>query len=96
LLSVSQNTLNTKLIAGLTNVVKNLNPHEILNAGATDLRYFVPVGDLPAVLVMYNKALRWVFIVGIIMACLSAIGSFALEWKSVKDRDRPPRGEDDE
>lgn len=95
-ISVGQNVLNTKLVAGLTDVVKSLNPHDILNAGATDFRELVPAADLSAVLVQYNKALRWVFIVGVIMACLSALGSFALEWKSVKGKGGPPGKENDD
>ena len=36
--SVGQNVFDNKLIAGLTSVVKGLDPHTIVNTGATDLR----------------------------------------------------------
>jgi MFS family permease len=87
--SVGQNVFDNKLIAGVTSVVEGLNPHTIVNTGATDLRDAVPATGLYEVLVAYNEALRWVFIVGVIMACLSALGSFTLEWRSVKDEQGP-------
>jgi MFS family permease len=87
--SVGQNVLNSKLISELISIVKELNPQQIVNAGATSLRNIVPAADLHEVLVAYNEALRWVYIVGVIMACLSAIGSFTLEWRSVKGKQGP-------
>jgi hypothetical protein len=87
--SVGQNVFNTKLISGLTSISKDLDPHMIVNTGATALRNIVPAGDLPEVLVRYNEALKWVFIVAVIMASLSALGSFTLEWRSVKGKQGP-------
>jgi hypothetical protein len=87
--SVGQNVFNTKLISGLTSISKDLDPHMIFNTGATALRNIVPAGDLPEVLVRYNEALKWVFIVAVIMASLSALGSFTLEWRSVKGKQGP-------
>lgn len=89
--SVGQNVLSSKLFAGLPTVTPNLDAQTIANAGATGLRSAVPSADLPAVLVVYNEALKWVFVVGTVMACLSAIGSLCLEWKSVKEEEGPPK-----
>jgi MFS family permease len=93
--SVGQNVFDNKLISGLTSVVKGLDPHTIVNTGATDLRDAVPTTGLYEVLVAYNEALRWVFIVGVIMASLSALGSFTLEWRSVKDEQGPTSEDSD-
>jgi MFS family permease len=93
--SVGQNVFDNKLIAGLTSVVKGLDPHTIVNTGATDLRDAVPTTGLYEVLVAYNEALRWVFIVGVIMASLSALGSCTLEWRSVKDEQGPTSKDSD-
>jgi MFS family permease len=87
--SVGQNVFNTKLISGLTSISKDLDPYMIFNTGATALRNIVPAGDLPEVLVRYNEALKWVFIVAVIMASLSALVSFTLEWRSVKGKQGP-------
>ncbi|OJJ97023.1 hypothetical protein ASPACDRAFT_81137 [Aspergillus aculeatus ATCC 16872] len=94
--SVGENVFDHKLIAGLTHVLDDLDPETIINTGATDLRSIVPTKDLHAVLVEYNTALRWVFIVGTIMAALSALGACALEWKSVKGKQGGPGDEEDE
>ncbi|KAK2024182.1 major facilitator superfamily transporter [Colletotrichum zoysiae] len=94
--SVGQNVLNSKLIEGLTDAIKDLDPQTIVNTGATALRDVLPAADLPIVLVKYNEAIRWVFIVGAVTASLSALGSFTLEWKSVKgDEKSKPTGKDE-
>ncbi|KAJ5506982.1 hypothetical protein N7453_005939 [Penicillium expansum] len=93
--SVGENVFGQKLIAGLTRVIDDFDPETIVNTGATNLRSIVPAKDLPAVLFEYNAALHWVFIVGTIMAALSALGAFALEWKSVKGKQRGPGDEED-
>ncbi|GFF77751.1 putative HC-toxin efflux carrier TOXA [Aspergillus lentulus] len=91
--SVGQNVFDQKLIAGLTSVVDDLDPQTIVITGATNLRHIVPAVDLHEVLVQYNDTLRCVFIVRTIMSSLSALGSFALEWKAVKGKHG---GEDEE
>ncbi|KAG9240036.1 putative efflux pump antibiotic resistance protein [Calycina marina] len=88
--SVGQNVFNNKLIHGLATIANDVDPTTIIGAGATGFRTIVPTADLHKVLVVYNNALSWTFIVGVIMASLSALGSFTLEWKSVKDDDGPP------
>lgn len=95
IVSVGQNVLNTKLIDGITGIVDNLDRQKIIDAGATRLRDVVPAADMPAVLEKYNLALRWVYIVGTIMAALSALGSFTLEWRSVKNGKGPAAPEED-
>ncbi|WPH05121.1 MFS-type efflux pump MFS1 [Acrodontium crateriforme] len=90
--SVGQNVMDTHLISGLPQVVKDVNPLKILRTGATDLRNVVPKKDLPAVLQVYNSAIRQTFYVAVILGALSALGAFALEWKSVKDRSGPRNG----
>ena len=91
---VGQNVFNTKLISGLISISKDLDPHMIVNTGATALRNIVPAGDLPEVLMRYNEALKWAFIVAVIMASLSAFGSFTLECRSVKGKQGPIEEDD--
>ncbi|KAK4544705.1 hypothetical protein LTR36_003954 [Oleoguttula mirabilis] len=84
--SVSQNVFDSKLVSGLVSVVHGLSSQEIVNTGATDLRKIVPPQDLQPVLHVYNLAIRQVYVVGAVMACLAAFGAFALEWRSVKKK----------
>ncbi|KAJ5588578.1 MFS general substrate transporter [Penicillium hordei] len=93
--SVGENVFGQKTLAGLTRVIDDFDPETIVNTGATDLRRIVPVKDLHAVLVEYNSALHWVFIAGTFMAAFSALGAFALEWKSVKGKQGGPSDEED-
>ncbi|TVY85231.1 Rubrofusarin-specific efflux pump aurT [Lachnellula suecica] len=83
--SVGQNVLSTKLVAGLADL-PNLNSQVIINLGATDLRKYVGAQYLPRVLKVYNNALDDVFRVAMILACLSLAGGLLTEWKSVKGK----------
>ena len=44
----------------------------------------LPVDQRSAALVIYNEALRKVFVIGLVPSCLSVLGAVTLEWKSVK------------
>lgn len=82
--SVGENVLDSNLVAGIAAVVKGLSPSDVLQSGATGLRTTVPASELGAVLSVYNSALKRVFVVAVVVACLTSLGAFGLEWKSVK------------
>ena len=82
--SVGQNVFDSHLVSGLIGVVRDLNPEIIVNTGATDLRNIVPVKDLHEVLVVYNSALRQVFLVATAMGSVAILGGLLIEWRSVK------------
>ncbi|KAJ7667073.1 putative MFS multidrug transporter [Mycena rosella] len=83
--SVGQNVFTNKLVSGLAQV-PGVNSAIVLSAGATSLRNSVDAQILPAVLSVYNQALVSAYYVSVAMACLSLIGSLAIEWKSVKGK----------
>lgn len=64
--------------------IPGVNIRDILTAGATAFRQTVPQNSLPALLSIYNEALRQVFYSGVALAGVAFIASFFLEWKSVK------------
>jgi hypothetical protein len=85
-ISVGQNVLNNQLLARLGHL-EGFDPGHLKNNGATTLT------DLPdhvkaEVLDAYNEALRRVFQVALILACLSMVGAVFMEWRSVK-KDKP-------
>ena len=84
-MTVCQNLLENKLIAGLTGKIPNFDPASIANQGATSLRKLVPADKLPLVLDVYNDALQSVWYVALALACLILVGSLGFEWKSVKE-----------
>ncbi|KAJ6615515.1 MFS transporter [Mycena sp. CBHHK59/15] len=85
-ISVAQNIFTNKLVSGLVIHVPNINPSIVLSAGATSLQTAVDAQYLPAVLSVYNHALVSAYYVSIAMACLSAVGSLTIEWRSVKGK----------
>ncbi|KAJ7476922.1 DHA14-like major facilitator [Mycena galericulata] len=85
-ISVAQNVFTNKLVSGLVSSVPGVNPGIVLSTGATSLQSAVDPKFLPAVLTVYNQALITAFYVSIAMACLSLIGSLAMEWRSIKGK----------
>ncbi|KAJ7796748.1 major facilitator superfamily transporter [Mycena olivaceomarginata] len=82
--SIAQNVFENKLISGIRQDVPSLDPTIVLRAGATSLKDAVTPSLVGAVIHVYNKALVNVFYVGTAAACLSLVGTVAIEWKSVK------------
>lgn len=94
--SVGQNVLDTKLVSSLVKLVPGIEPTEIVNTGATDLRGIVPANELHGVLVAYNQAIRQPFIVACSVGCLAVFGAVLVRWQSVKSKHgagKPPSEE---
>lgn len=83
-ISVGQNILTSNLVSGITQIVEGVDPAMIVNTGATELRHLVPADQLPAVLEVYNHALRQVFLISAGLSSAAILGALGLEWKSVK------------
>jgi MFS family permease len=82
-LSVAQNVFNSKLTANLS-PLPGYNPGLLLSNGATSLIKHFPENVRSQALIGYNSALREVFRVGLILACLVILGAVCMEWKSVR------------
>ncbi|CAJ2508054.1 Uu.00g092400.m01.CDS01 [Anthostomella pinea] len=83
--SVGQNVLNNQLLQRLRGL-PGFEPSMIEQNGATTLSSTLPPDLLHPVLVQYNEALREVFRVGLILACLVIIGAVSMEFRSVKKK----------
>jgi hypothetical protein len=83
-ISVGQNILTSNLVSGITQIVEGVDPAMIVNTGATELRHLVRADQLPAVLEVYNHALRQVFLISAGLSATAILGALGLEWKSVK------------
>ncbi|CAM1507164.1 Fc.00g068050.m01.CDS01 [Cosmosporella sp. VM-42] len=85
LISVANNVLNDKLLHYIDDLnIPDVSGIEVINAGATGFRDVIPAEHVGKVVDVYNQALRKAFRIALIMACLSAIPTILLEWKSVK------------
>ncbi|KAK0937982.1 hypothetical protein LTR29_010430 [Friedmanniomyces endolithicus] len=91
--SVGQNVFESRLVSALVHLdIGGLSAAQIVNTGATELRSVVPAEKLGELLGIYNDAVRQVFVVGTILACLAAVGAVGLEWRSVKGKQGPGGG----
>jgi lipid-A-disaccharide synthase-like uncharacterized protein len=93
-ISVGQNILTSRLVSGITELVEGIDPAMIVNTGATELRNLVPAEQLPAVLEVYNDALRQVFLISVGMSAVAILGALGFEWKSVKKGKKGVVGQD--
>lgn len=81
--AVGENVLSNQLVQRLSGL-PGFDPRLVTSGGATSLLDSLPEDLREMALVSYNEALRTVFVVGLIMSCLAALGTFSLEWKTVK------------
>ena len=84
--SVGESVLTNKLVSYISRNVPGVDAVAAAGAGATNIRKVVPAEYLFGVLQVYNDALTQVFKIVLVMACLTTIGSVAIEWRSVKDK----------
>ena len=84
--SVGESLLTNKLVSCISQVVPGVDAVAVASAGATNIQNFIPPEYLHGVILVYNDALMQVFKLVTAMACLTSIGSLAMEWKSVKEK----------
>ncbi|KAL9106893.1 MAG: hypothetical protein Q9227_008141 [Pyrenula ochraceoflavens] len=87
-ISVAQNIFSNRLISGLKGI-GHINPAQVVNAGATDIRNVVKAGQLEQVLGAYNGALTDTFTLSLALACAAFVPALFMEWKSVRKEKRP-------
>lgn len=94
-ISVGQNILTSNLVRGISQLVEGVDPTMIVNIGATELRNLVPTEQLPAVLEVYNHALRQVLLITVGLSAVAILGALGLEWKTVKKDKKGVAQQDD-
>lgn len=85
-ITVSQTLLESGLIAGLKDVLPNLDSKTISGGGASAIRDMVSPDQLPVVLRVYNNSIRSVWYLALGLACLVFVASWGFEWRSVKTK----------
>ncbi|KAH8668288.1 major facilitator superfamily domain-containing protein [Tricladium varicosporioides] len=91
---VGQLVFTQSLVSNLSKVA-NLNAAQIVGAGATELRNFVPASMLPTVLIAYNAALSDTFKLGVGLSAASIITAVTMEWKDVRKNKKGGKKEAD-
>ncbi|KAI0405956.1 major facilitator superfamily domain-containing protein [Xylaria palmicola] len=85
LISAANNVLNNKLLHLVDGLgIPGVHGIDVINAGATRFRTVIPADSISQVVDVYNTALRWAILIGVITAALSALPAVLLEWRSVK------------
>ncbi|KAL4893882.1 MFS general substrate transporter [Aspergillus ambiguus] len=79
--SVGQTVLTNEL-AGRLKGLHGFEPSMLTKVGATSLIDQLPNGIRDKAVAAYNNSLRTVFQVGLIIVCLTMLGSIGLEWRS--------------
>ena len=83
--SAANNVLNNGLIKYIGNLnIPGVDPHNIVNIGATQFRSYIPQQYLPQAVEAYNTAVSETFRIALIISCLSAVGAAGMQWKSLK------------
>lgn len=82
-ISVGENVLANQLLKRLAGI-PGFDRALVTSGGATTFLDALPVEYRARALTEYNQALRKVFQVSLIFACLAVLGVASLEWKSVK------------
>ncbi|KAL3460667.1 MFS general substrate transporter [Aspergillus heterothallicus] len=85
-ISVGENIFHNKLLTNLASQAPGIDAQAVVAAGATMIREVVPESALPDVLVAYNDAICQTFYVGLAMAIFTILGSFPIQWISIKGK----------
>lgn len=91
-LSVAENIFQNQLISQLHKLVPEIDPRDIIETGASSIRQFIEAKfpqHLTAVLTAYNNAIRHVFLLSVLFACLNAIPDAFMEWVSPVKKGNP-------
>ncbi|KAF4555823.1 Efflux pump aflT-like protein [Elsinoe fawcettii] len=87
--SVAQNVLNNRLIQNLKGFPVRIDAHQVVNAGATNIRNIIPAENLMEFLDLYNDAITKAFTVAVGCAAALIFGALAMEWASTKKNAKP-------
>jgi MFS family permease len=86
--SAANNVFVTRLVKKLASVAPDLDPEAITSAGATGVKEVVQPAAYPSVLVAYNSAVVETFKMGLILACLCAVGTAGMEWRRAQTKEK--------
>lgn len=86
-ISVAENVFHSELLQQLHKIVPDVDPRAVLEIGASRLHDAMRArypDELPGILDAYNRALQAVFLISLVLSCLTVFGSVGMEWVSVK------------
>ena len=94
--SVGQNVFSNRLVHNLRQRAPGVDVATVIRAGATMVRKVVDQDVQKDVLRAYSLAITQTFYVGVAMGALSILGTFVIQWLSVKKKDTKGKKRDTE
>ncbi|CAK7243483.1 MAG: hypothetical protein STHCBS139747_005008 [Sporothrix thermara] len=95
-LAVAQNLFASHLVSELATRAPGVDPQFVVNSGTANLKATMGAVYSPqqvdGIIAAYAAALQKVFLMTLILATLTVLGSASLEWKSVKKGKQPGAG----
>ena len=86
-LSVANNVFDQRLVRELKSRVPDVDPATVLAQGANHFQKAMAAkypGQVHEIVTAYNAALQNVFLLGLVLACLSVLGGTVMEWIDVR------------
>ncbi|KAF7560344.1 hypothetical protein G7046_g3799 [Stylonectria norvegica] len=86
-ISVAENIFQSQLIKQLHHIVPNVDPDVVLNTGASHLHEAMMKAypaDFDGIIKAYNNSLQQVFLISVILSCLTVFGSAGSKWINIK------------
>lgn len=90
-ISAANNLFVTQLVKNLGQSLPDLDAESITKAGATGLKDVVKQSEYPLVLEAYNGAVVKAFQMGLVLACLCAIGAAGMELRRAQTKAKEPK-----
>lgn len=91
--SVGENVLSGQLLRRLS-TLPGFDASLVTSGSVTSLMESLPMASKEAVLVSYNEALQKVLQIGLVLSCLTSLGTAALQWRSTLHKQEPDADED--
>jgi MFS family permease len=84
--SAGESVLTQKLVDYIAENIPNVDAYAVASAGATELQNLIPQQFQAGLIEEYNTALTQVFLIALVMACMTIFGSAPMPWNSVKGK----------
>lgn len=95
-ITVAQAVFTSTLASGLRAQIPGIDPQTIRDAGATQLRGLVPVGDVGTLLAIYNHALTRTYLVAAAMVAVSIVGVVGIGLNRIQHQEEGARKVDED
>ena len=83
---LAQNIFTSRLTGDLSEYGTGLNATALETIGLSDLKKHIGANNLQGALLGYDKAVTQTFYLPVALTCMMLIGSLAMEWRSVKEK----------